>query len=54
MGQLGAIASAVPVVVLLENTGWRTTFLTAAAVELGGAFQQELRWNQAYPASPRG
>jgi MFS family permease len=37
IGQLGAIASAVPVVLLLENTGWRTTFLSAAGLGLASA-----------------
>jgi MFS family permease len=37
IGQLGAIASAVPVVLLLENTGWRTTFLSAAGLGLVSA-----------------
>lgn len=37
IGQLGAIASAVPVVLLLENTGWRTTFLTAGGLGLASA-----------------
>jgi MFS family permease len=37
VGQLGAIASAVPVIYLLENTGWRTTFLSAAGIGLASA-----------------
>ncbi len=37
VGQLGAIASAVPVIFLLENTGWRTTFLSAAGIGLASA-----------------
>ncbi|WP_431884325.1 MFS transporter [Micromonospora gifhornensis] len=32
LGQLGAVFGAVPLVLLLEHTGWTTAFLTAAAV----------------------
>jgi MFS family permease len=34
LGQLGAIASAVPVIFLLETTGWQTTFLAASGLGL--------------------
>ncbi|MFD6757201.1 MFS transporter [Micromonospora gifhornensis] len=32
LGQLGAVIGAVPLVLLLDHTGWTTAFLTAAAV----------------------
>ncbi len=34
LGQLGSVASAVPVVVLLRDAGWTATYLSAAAVGL--------------------
>ena len=37
IGQLGAIASTVPMVLLLTTTGWTTSFLTAAAAGLASA-----------------
>jgi MFS family permease len=37
IGQLGAIASAVPVVHLLKNVGWTSTFLVAAGIGLASA-----------------
>jgi len=36
-GQLGQVLSAVPLVALLENRGWQTAFLSAAAASVGGA-----------------
>jgi MFS family permease len=37
LGQLGALASAVPLVVLLSGVGWRATFLGAAVLGVGVA-----------------
>lgn len=52
MGQLGAVASAAPVVALLETTGWRTTFLTAAGIGLGSALGAVLLLREPAPPPP--
>nr|MDT0659302.1 MFS transporter [Micromonospora sp. DSM 115978] len=51
-GQLGAIASAVPLVILLDATGWRDTFLIAAGVGLVSALGAVLLLREP-PPTPR-
>jgi MFS family permease len=53
LGQLGQIAAAYPLVALLHHTGWRATFLGAAAVGVLAAVLVVAALRDAPPGTPR-